>query len=146
MRILNHILICIILFICSVGFVSRLDAATKERTTAVSSATGALAEIPDGPPLIQEQKITISPFFRLHSNGSKVWVERILVTFMVTAPKACPPDDLDNPPLRKMIYDLLQSGQTSTTIQTQVSSHVQRQMGMKVRPSIQISRSVLIVR
>jgi hypothetical protein len=135
MRIFNHILICLILFLGSVGFTAGLDAATC-----------AHAEIPDGSPPIQEQKIAVSPFFRLHSNGSKVWVERILVTFMVTAPKACPPDDLDNPPLRKMIYDLLQSGQTSTTIQTQVSSHVQRQMGMKVRPSIQISRSVLIVR
>ncbi|MEJ2069966.1 MAG: hypothetical protein P8X65_12240 [Syntrophobacterales bacterium] len=146
MRILNHILICIILFICSVGFVSRLDAATKERTTAVSSATGALAEIPDGPPLIQEQKITISPFFRLHSNGSKVWVERLLVTFMVAAPKNCLPDNLDNPTLRKTIYDLLQSGETAATIQTQAVTHVQRQTGMKLRPTVQISRSVLIVR
>ena len=135
MRILNHILICLMLFLGSVGFTAGLDAATR-----------AHVEIPDGSPPIQKQKITVSPFFHLHSNGPKAWVERILVTFMVTEPKTCPPDDLDNPTLRKMIYELLQSGQPSTTIQTQVSAYVQRQMGMKVRPSVQISRSVLIVR
>jgi hypothetical protein len=135
MRILNHISICLILFIGSMGFAPRLDAAAR-----------AHAEIPNSSPPIQQQKIAVSPFYRLHGNGSKVWVERILVTFMVTAPKTCSSDDLDNPTLRKMIYDLLQSDQTSATIQTQVVAHVQRQTGMKVRPSVQISRSVLIVR
>ena len=135
MRILNHILICLILFICSVVLASRLDGATR-----------APAEIPDGPSPIQQQEITVSPFFCLQSNGAKVWVERILVTFMVAAPKNCLPDSFDNPTLRKMIYDLLQSGETAATIQTQAVAQVQRQMGMKVRPRIQISRSVLIVR
>ena len=135
MRILNHTLIFLILFTSSMGFSSNLDAATR-----------AHAEIPDGPALIQEQKINVSPFFRLQSNGSKVWVERILVTFMVAAPQNVLPDSFNNPTLRKMIYDLLQSGEPAATIQTQAGAHVQRQTGMKVRPSVQISRSVLIVR
>lgn len=146
MRILNYIFICLILFICSVVFASRLDADTKERAVAVNGATRAPAEIPDGSAPIQEQKITVSPFFRLQSNGSKVWAERILVTIMAASPQTCLPDNLDNPTLRKMIYDLLQSGEPVATIQTQAGAHVQRQTGMQVRPTVQISRSVLIVR
>jgi len=135
MRILNCSLICLILFICSVVFASRLDGPTR-----------AFAETPDGPASIQEQKITVSPFFCLQSNGSKVWVERILVTFMVSASQNRLPDNLDNPTMRKMIYELLQSGEPPDTIQTQAVAHVQRQTGMKVSPTVQISRSVLIVR
>ena len=145
MRILNHIFIWSILFICSMGLASRLDAAAKEKAVTANDAIPA-AEIPDGSAPVQEQKLVISPFFRLQSNGSKVWVERILVTFMVAAPKNCLPDNLDNPALRKMIYDLLQLGELETTIQTQALAHVQRQTGMNVRPTVKISRSVLIVR
>ena len=146
MRILNHIFICFILLIFCVVSTLRLDAATRDRNVSVNDATRVPAEIPDGPALIQEQEITVSPFFRLQSNGSRVWVERILVTFMVAAPKNVLLDSFTNPTLRKMIYDLLQSDETAATIQTQAVAQVQRQTGMKVRPTVQISRSVLIVR
>jgi len=135
MRILTHIFICLILFMCSMGLASKLDGATR-----------AHAEIPDGSPPVQEQKIAVSPFFLLQSHDSKVWVERILVTFMVATPKNCLPDNFDNPTLRKLIYDLLQSGEPAATIQNKAVAQVQQQTGMNVRPTVQISRSVLIVR
>jgi hypothetical protein len=113
---------------------------------AANGATRAQTEIPDGPPRRQEQEIALTPFFRLRSSGSRVWVERILVTFLVTAPSNCLPKNFDNPTLRKTIYDLLQSGEPAATMQTKAVAQVQRQTEMKIPPSVQISRSVLIVR
>jgi hypothetical protein len=146
MRILNHVLIVLIFLICSVVFCPKLEAAPQERAMAANGATRAQAEVPDGPPRRQEQKIALTPFFRLRSNGSRVWVERILVTFLVAAPRNCLPKNFDNPTLRKMINDLIQSGEPAATIQTKAVAQVQRQTEMKVQPTVQISRSVLIVR
>lgn len=146
MRLFKHTLIYLTLLLCSVSVYSKVGAAPHEKAVALREVTRAQAEIPDGLPPIQEQEIALTPFFRLQSNGSKVWIERILVTFMVAVPKNCIKDNFDNPTFRKMIYDLLQLGEKGATIQTQAVAHLKRQEGMKVDPTVQISRSVLIER
>jgi hypothetical protein len=97
-------------------------------------------------PPIQEQKIVLYPFFRLQKKGSKAWVERILVTFRMAVPKDSLTYDFNNPSFRKMLYDLLQSGEPETTIQAQAVASLNRQLEKNIDATAQISRSVIIVR
>ena len=95
---------------------------------------------------MQEHQIALAPFYRLQSYGSKAWIERILVTFTMAAPKNCLKYDFNDPTFRKMFFELLQSGEPEATIQAQAVAHLKRQVGMQIAPAVQISRSVLIVR
>ena len=146
MRSFNYIVICMVFFICSVGFNTRLGATPKEKAVAAKEEAQSQSKIHYGTPPIQEQKIALNPFFRLQSNGSKVWVERILVTFTMASPKNHLEYDFDSPTFRKMFYDLFQSGELETNIQAQAVAELKRQVGMNVKPAVEISRSVLIMR
>ena len=146
MRSFNYILICMIIFICSVGFNTRLGATSNEKARAAKDEAQSQGAIHDKTPPIQEQKIALPPFFRLQSNGSKVWVERILVTFTMALPKNHLEYDFDNPTFRNMFYDLFQLGELETNIQAQAVAELKRQVGMNVKPAVEISRSVLIMR
>lgn len=146
MRSFNYIVICMVFFICSVGFNTRLGATPKEKAVAAKEEAQSQSNIHYGTPPIQEQKIALNPFFRLQSNGSKVWVERILVTFTMALPKNHLEYDFDSPTFRKMFYDLFQSGELETNIQAQAVAELKRQVGMNVKPAVEISRSVLIMR
>ena len=115
-------------------------------TVVTAGETQTLGKMPEGPPPIQEHKIALAPFYRLRSNGSKTWMERILVTFTVAAPKDRLHRDIDNPTFRKIFYELLLSGEPEATIRAQAVDHLQKQVGMKVDPAVEISRSFLIVR
>ncbi len=104
----------------------------KEITNAVSSG--------------QEQEIALSPFFLLRRKDSKVWIERIIVTFLMAPPKDYLKNDLNNPAFRKILYDLLQSEEPETVIQSQAMAGLNRQLGKNVAANVRISRSVIIVR
>jgi hypothetical protein len=103
-------------------------------------------EIAHGVPSNQAQKIVLSPFFRLQKRDSKVWIERILVTFLMARPLDCLKYDLNNPAFRKAIDDLLQSEEPGRAIESQAMNALNRQLGMNVDATVQISRSVIIVR
>jgi hypothetical protein len=145
MRLLNHILIYLLFFLCSVGFSPWVDAAPPGKT-AVGEESQTPGETAAGPSPIQEHHIALPPFYYLQSNGSQVWVERILVTFTMAAPQNGFKHDLDSPTFRKLFYELLQSGESDATIQAQAVTHLKGQGEMQVDPAVQISRSVLIVR
>lgn len=146
MYLLNYLLICLLLFIFSLGSPAKMDAAPTGRAVAIPEEKQAPKEMPEGHPPLQEQRITLAPFYCLQSNSSRVWMERILVTFTLAEPKKCLQHDLDNPTFRKLFYELLQSGEPEAIIQAQALDQVKRQVGIKVDPLVQISRSVLIVR
>lgn len=142
----NYVLIYIILLICSVGLCTRVDATPNDKGMIASGATRAQVEVPDVSHLIQEHKITLSPFYLIQRNGSNVWVERILVTFTAALQNNSLKYDFDNPTFRKVFYNLMQSGESETIIQAQSVAELKRQIGMNVDPNVQISRSVLVMR
>ena len=100
----------------------------------------------DEVPSDKEHMMVLSPFFQLQKKDSKVWIERIIVTFLMTMPKDCHKHDLNSPTFRKMFYDLLQSEKPETAIQSQAVVSLSRELGMNIDATVQISRSVIIVR
>jgi hypothetical protein len=144
----SHSIICIalILFGASWGFDISAKAALQEKGGGATETVQCQKNITDGTPPIQEQKIVLYPFFRLQKKDSKAWVERILVTFLVAVPKDSLTYDFNNPSFRKILYDLLQSGEPETAIQAQAVASLNRQFGKNIDATAQISRSVIIVR
>ena len=147
MRWLNHILIFLMLFVCFLGgFLTGGDAAPPVKTAAVPGQSQTLGELSKGLSPMQEHKVALDPFYRLQSNGPRVWMERILVTFIIEAPKNILSQDFNNPAFRKMFYELLQSGDPEAAIQAQAVERLKQQVGTNIDPRVKISRSVLIVR
>jgi hypothetical protein len=146
MRLYNIMFIALIIFGTVGGFDISANAAVQGKVAGTLETIEGQRGILDGTPPMQEQKIVLYPFFRLQRNGSKIWVERIIVTFMMTMPKDSLKCDLNNPIFRKLLYELLLSGEPETTIQAQAEASLNQQLGMKVDATAQISHSVIIVR
>jgi hypothetical protein len=146
MRSYSVIGIALILSAVFGGFDIIANAAFKEKAPGSLETGSSQMEISGGTPPIQELKIVLHPFLRLQKKGAKVWVERILVTFLMAIPKDSLHYDFDNSVFRKMLYDLLQSGEPETTIQAKAVAGLHRQLEMDVDAAAQISRSVIIVR
>jgi hypothetical protein len=146
MRSHSIIFIALLLFTASWGFDISAHAALQEKIGGATETVQGQQKIADGIPPIQEQRIVLYPFFRLQKKDSKAWVERILVTFLVAVPKDSLTYDFNNPNFRKMLYDLLQSGEPETIIQAQAVASLNRQLGKNIDATAQISRAVIIVR
>ena len=145
MRSHSIILIALIFLGTFLGFDSRANAALKEKVAGVLESVEGKKEIQESIPPIYEQKIILHPFFRLQKKDSKAWIERILVTFLMTVPKDSLTYDFNNPNFRKVLYDLLQSGEPEANIQAQAVATLNRQLEKKIDATAQISRSVIIV-
>ena len=143
----SHSIILIVLIFLGTfsGFDISANATLKEKVAGASDTVEGLKEISDSTPPIQEQKIVLHPFFRLQKKDSKAWVERILVTFLMAVPRDSLRYDFNNPTLRKMLYDLLQSGESEAHIQAQAVATLNRQLEKNIDATAQISRSVIIV-
>ena len=139
---LNNIIFIFLIFLGAFGAFS----VSANATPRVPESTQGQEEIAHGVPSNQEQKIVLSPFFRLQKRDSNVWIERILVTFLMARPLDGLKYDLNNPAFRKAIYDLLQSEELGRAIESQAMNALNRQLGMNVDATVQISRSVIIVR
>jgi hypothetical protein len=146
MRSHSIILIALILMGTLWGFDISANAALKEKVAGTLESVEGQKEISEGAPPIQEQKIILHPFFRLQKKGSKAWVERILVTFLMVIPQDSLKYDFNNPTFRKILYDLLQSGEPETAVQAQAVATLNRQLEKNIEATAQISRSVIIVR
>jgi len=143
----NHITV-IILILFGVFWVSAISAhaTTREKVPGDQEPVQSQMEIPnDGSSSIQDQKIVLSPFYQLQRKDFKVWTERIVVTFLIALPQGNPKLDLNCPDFRKMLYEMLQSGESETAIQAQAVASLGRQSGMNIDGAVQISRSVMIV-
>ena len=145
MRSHSIILIALIFLGTFLGFDSRANAALKEKVAGVLESVEGKKEIQESIPPIYEQKIILHPFFRLQKKDSKAWIERILVTFLMAVPKDSLTYDFNNPNFRKVLYDLLQSGEPEANIQAQAVATLNRQLEKKIDATAQISRSVIIV-
>jgi hypothetical protein len=143
----SHIIILIALIFLGAfsGFDSRANATPQEKVAGALESVEGKKEIQDGIPPLSEQKIILHPFFRLQKKDSKAWIERILVTFLMTVPQGSLKYDFNNPNFRKTLYDLLQSGETETDIQARAVATLNRQLEKKIDATAQISRSVIIV-
>ncbi len=141
MRLKNIIFILLVFLGALGGFTVRANATPGAHELAQGQKEITVA-IPSG----QEQEIALSPFFLLQRKDSKVWIERIIVTFLMAQPKDCLKNDLNNPAFRKMLYDLLQSEEPETVIRSQAMASLNRQLGKNVDANVRISRSVIIVR
>jgi len=139
---LNNIIFVFLIFLGGFGAFS----VSANATPGVLESAQGQKEIAHGVPSNQAQKIVLSPFFRLQKRDSKVWIERILVTFLMARPLDCLKYDLNNPAFRKAIDDLLQSEELGRAIESQAMNALNRQLGMNVNATVQISRSVIIVR
>jgi hypothetical protein len=146
MRSPSIIFIALILFGAFWGADISANAALPEKVEGAVETVQSQQQIAEGAPPIQEQQIVLYPFFRLQKKGSKAWVERILVTFRVAVPQDSLTYDFNNPGFRKILYDLLQSGEPETTIQAQAVASLNRQLNKNIDAIAQISRSVIIVR
>jgi hypothetical protein len=101
-------------------------------------------KIPDDLPPLEEHREDLAPFFLLQQKGPHVWLERVIVRFMTAAPKDSL-KDLNNPNLRRIIYELLHSRKPEAMLQEQVVAGLNRQLNMDLEASVQVSRSVIIV-
>jgi hypothetical protein len=122
------------------------NAGPEEKMMGHLQAVQVPKEISAGPPPIQESAMALDPFFLIREKGSKVWVERIIVTISLTMPKPAVKHDLNGPLFRKKVYDLLQSGESEDIIHTQTVAGLHRQLGMDADADVHLSRSILIVR
>lgn len=145
MRLFTHVLICLLFIAYSMVLPTRIYAAPAEKTAIPEGESRVSMEMPEGPPPIPERRIALAPFYLFQSKGSKVWMERILVNFSLAAPANRLKHDFDNPTFRKKLYELLRSGEPEAAIQTESLAHLQRQVGEEIEPTVQVSRSVLIV-
>jgi len=145
MRSHSIILITLIFLGTFSGFESRANAAHREKVAGAIESVEGKKEVQESVPPIYEQKIILHPFFRLQKKDSKAWIERILVTFLMTVPKGSLSYDFNNPNFRKILYDLLQSGEPEADIQTQAVATLNRHLEKKIDATAQISRSVIIV-
>jgi hypothetical protein len=145
MRAHSIILIALIFLGTFAGFDGRVNAAPKEKVPAALESVEGKKEVQGGMPPIYEQKIILHPFFRLQKKDSKAWIERILVTFLMSAPKDSLTYDFNNPTFRKILYDLLQAGEPENNIKAQAVAMLNRQLEKKIDATAQISRSVIIV-
>jgi hypothetical protein len=144
---LNSLIVILLIFsgaFC--GFAISANAAPQEKVAGAQRVLQGQREITDKGPLDQEKKIILYPFFQTQRKDSKIWMERIIVTFLMSMPKDCLKYDLNSPAFRKMLYDLLQSEAPETAIQSQALASLSQQLGMNVDATVQISRSVIIVR
>ena len=146
MRSGSRILIFLIFLGIVLTFNSSAAPALNEKGTPGLGEVQAQKEIPDGPPPSQEQKIVLDSFFHLRENGSRVWVERIIVTLVMAVPMNSLKHDLNSPTFRKIFYSLLQSGEPEATVKAQAVDPLNRHMGLKTDATVQISYSVLILR
>jgi hypothetical protein len=144
----SHSIILIVLIFLGTfwGFDISANAALQEKVAGALESVEGQKQMPEGTLPIQEQKIVLHPFFRLQKKDSKAWVERILVTFFVENPKDSLTYDFNNPTFRKTLYDLLQSEEPETTIQTQAVATLHHQLEKNIDATVHISRSVIIVR
>jgi hypothetical protein len=145
MRSHSLILIALIFLGAFSGFDGRANAAPKEKVAGALESVEGKKEIQEGTPPLCEQKIMLHPFFRLQKKDSKAWIERILVTFLMAVPKDSLTYDFNNPNFRKILYDLLQSGETEANIQARAVATLNHQLEKKIDATAQISRSVIIV-
>jgi len=122
------------------------DATPKERIAGTQEVVQGQKGITDVVPSNKDQMVVLSPFYQLRRKDSKVWLERIIVTFLMEMPKDCLKYDFNSPTFRKGLYDLLQSENPKTAIQSQVLASLSRELGVNVEATMQISRSVIIVR
>jgi hypothetical protein len=145
MRSFSIILISLIFLGTFSSFDISAEAALKEKVAGALDTAEGQKEIPQITPPIQAQKIVLQPFFRLRKKDSKAWVERILVTFLMAVPKDSLTYDFNNPTFRKILYDLLQSGEPEDAIQVQAVATLNRQLEKNIDATAEISRSVIIV-
>jgi hypothetical protein len=145
MRLLNYLVI-VSMFLGG-GWFSAInaDAALNASVPGAQEVVQAQNDTTAVPPE-QAQKFILPPFYQLQRKDSKVWIERIIVTFLMAMPKDGLKDDLNNANFRKMVYELLQSGAPATAIQSQAVAGLSRQLGKTVEGTVQVSRSVIIVR
>ena len=146
MRSVSIIFIALILFGTFWGADISANAALPEKVEGAIETVQGKQQFTEGTPPVQEQQIVLYPFFRLWEKGSKAWVERILVSFRIAVPQDSLTFDFNNPSFRKILYDLLQSGEPETTIQAQAVASLKRQLDKHIDAIAQISRSVIIVR
>jgi hypothetical protein len=119
-------------------------AAPETRMPHLRRAAQAVRTVSDGIPPMQEQVTVLDPFFVIRQKGAKVWVERIIVTLTLTTPEHTIKQELNGPMIRKMLYDLVQSGKPEDSCRMLAVAGLQRQLG--VEAEVHLSRSILIVR
>ena len=142
--------ITILVFLIALGafwsFAAVANAVLPEKGAEVQKQSQGPKAIPADSSLDKEKKIVLPPFFQPQKKDSRMWVERIIITFLMAMPKDLLKYDFNNPTFRKMLYDMLLSEEPDTAIKSQVLSSLNKQLGINVDATIQISRSTIIVR
>lgn len=115
---------------------------SKELTRGLETRSAGLNTPPDRP----WQNVTLDPFFILRGEKGKVWVERIIVVLQITVERVSPKLDVTGPSIRTALYDLFRSGQPETNIKKQALASLNQQAKRKAVTTMNISRSILIVR
>jgi hypothetical protein len=142
---LNNILISLVLLGIASLFGIKVHAAPNEKVAMVQESVQYPKESNHTVSLHKGQEIVLSPFFQLQNKGSKISLERIIVTLLMKMPEDSVKYDLNSPTFRKMFYDLLQSGKPEYDIQSQALANLTRQLGFTIDAAVQVSRSFIIV-
>lgn len=142
----NSIILLVVLSGFFLGFVVSADATLKTNAVERPELAQGNKTLPEGPPPLEELRLDLAPFFLFQQKGHHVWIERVIVTFMMAAPKNFLKYDVNNPSFRKMIYELLHSGKPEPAVQEQAMDNLNRQLNINLETTMQISRSVIIVR
>ena len=142
--------ITILVFLITLGafwnFAAVAEAVPQEKGAEVQKQARGLKATTEDSSLDKDKKIVLPPFFQPQKKDSRMWIERIIITFLMAMPKDLPKYDFNSPTLRKMLYDMLLSEEPDTAIKSQVLSSLNKQLGINIDATIQISRSTIIVR
>jgi len=144
MRPINSLIPLFLLGVVIAILANAANAAPEAKMTAAQETVREIQTKAQGTPPIQEQVIVLDPFFLIRQQGAKVWVERIIATLALTTPEHTVKQDLNGPIIRKMLYDLVQSGEPEDSCRMQAVAGLQRHLG--VEAEVHLSRSILIVR
>jgi len=142
----KNIIILVVLSGFFLGFVVTADATLKTKPIERADSVQGNKTLSDGHPPLEELRLDLAPFFLFQQKGPHVWVERVIVTFLMAAPKNTLKYDINNSNFRKMIYELLHSGKPEPAVQDQAMDNLNRQLNINLETTMQISRSVIIVR
>jgi hypothetical protein len=141
----NNILVSLVLFWIAFLLGIKVHAAPNEKVAMVQESVQGQKESNNTVSLNKEQEIVLSPFFQLQNKGSRIGIERIIVTLLMKMPKDSVKYDFNSPTFRKTFYDLLQSGKPEYDLQSQTLANLTRQLGFTVDAAVQVSRSFIIV-
>ncbi|MDI6852509.1 MAG: hypothetical protein QME75_02740 [Deltaproteobacteria bacterium] len=94
-------------------------------------------------PVAVRQIVTLEPFYLIQEQGEKVWIERVIMTFMLDHSQKLS-IYAGHPEQRSMLFDILASESDQDCLPAKVKAAMNKALGIPVISSVHLSRSFLL--